>query len=285
MYVIPVLLMSVLAVALLRRNHPVGFVFVFIAAILAPTSIMPILTEMAAERRMYLPLAVIMVLFVVGTYLFARRQHRLSVDAGESSPDSRTPRRVAFLAVAVLALLYGVLSAQRLSDYYDETLMWQQVAESQPQNHIAHYNLGIMYNHAGRGDESFAELQAAVAANPNYPNARSAFGFALINAGQLPDAIESIKAALKLKPDYVPALNNMGIALMKLGNYSEAIGYLQRAVQINLSHADAHHNLGIALLKSGRTAEAIPELQVAHELAPDDPDYLNDLNAARGNGN
>src|SRR5436190_6840705 len=48
MYVIPVLLMSVFAVALLKRNHPVGFAFVFMAAILAPTSIMPILTEMAA---------------------------------------------------------------------------------------------------------------------------------------------------------------------------------------------------------------------------------------------
>jgi protein O-mannosyl-transferase len=281
-YVIPVLLLALLTLALVKRNNPVGFLLFFVAAILAPTSVVPIMTEMAAERRMYLPLAAILTLLVAGVYLFAKRQHQLSVAAGESSPDSKTPRNTGFALMAILAVLFGFLSSQRLSDYYNETDMWQQVAESQPQNHMAHYNLGIIYNEQGRQEESFAELQAAVAANPSFPDARSAYGFALMYAGRMPEAIESIKIALELEPEYVPALNNMGIALSKLNRHTEAVDYLQRAVHIDPNHADAHHNLGMALLQLGRTAEAIEELQAAHQLAPGDADYLNDLNAARG---
>lgn len=285
MYVTPILLLSLLAAALLKRNHPVGFVLFFIAAILAPTSIMPILTEMAAERRMYLPLAALMVLFVVGAYLFAKRQLMLSANAGELPPDSKAPRVVAIASVAAIALLYGIISAHRLSDYYNETLMWQQVAESQPLNHMAHYNLGLLYNYAGRHADSFAELQASIAAHPRYPNARSALGFALISAGRIPEALASIQAALDINPDHVGALNNMGIAHIKMGRYPEAIEYLEHAIRIDPTHADAHNNLGQALMSAGRTAEATEQLRIARSLTPDDPDVLYNLATSHANNN
>src|SRR5213592_224151 len=38
-YALPVLLLAILALTLLKRNHPAGFVLFFIAAVLAPTSI------------------------------------------------------------------------------------------------------------------------------------------------------------------------------------------------------------------------------------------------------
>jgi tetratricopeptide (TPR) repeat protein len=255
-YVLPVLLLAALAITLVLRNHPVGFVLTFIAAVLAPTSIMPIMTEMAAERRMYLPLVAIVSLAVVGAYLFAMRQWKLSIATGESSPDSKTPGIAAFVSVAAIACLYGAMSAQRLSAYYDELLMWQQVAESQPMNHMAYTKVGLLYNRAGREAESLAALKKAVEVHPGYPNGQSAYGFALINAGHLPEAIEHIKAALDVKPDHVGALNNMGIALTRMGQYPEAIEYLQRAIRIDPTHADAHNNLGQALLKAGRTDEA-----------------------------
>ena len=285
MYVVPVLLLAILALALLKRNHPVGFVLVFVAVILAPTSIVPILTEMAAERRMYLPLAGLMVLFVIGVYLVGKRQWTLSVSAGESSPDSTAPRVAAFASVATLALLYGTISALRLSDYYNETRMWQQVADSQPLNYIAHYNLGLLYNHAGREADSLAELQASVAAHNRYPSARSALGFALMNAGRMPEAIAWIQSALDINPEHVSALNNMGIALTKLGRYPEAIEYFQRAIRIDPSHADAHNNLGQALMSTGRKAEAAEQFQIARSLTPDDPDVLYNLATSHANDN
>jgi tetratricopeptide (TPR) repeat protein len=285
MYVTPIVLLALLAAVLLMRNHPLGFTLVFIAAILAPTSIMPILTEMAAERRMYLPLAALMALMVAGTYSFAKRQLTLSANAGELPADTKAPRVAAIASVAILTLLYGFFSSLRLSDYYNETVMWEQVAESQPLNHIAHYNLGILYNHAGRDADSFAELQAAVAAHSRYPNARSALGFAFISAGRLPEAIESIQKALDINPEHVSALNNMGIALTKMGRYPEAIKYLERAIRVDPTHADAHNNLGQALMSAGHTAEAAEQFRIARSLTPDDPDVLFNLAMSHANNN
>ena len=277
MYVVPVLLMSAFAIVLLWRNHPVGFVFFFVGAILAPTSIIPILTEMAAERRMYLPLAALIVLVVVGIYLFAKRQLRLRVVDGGSASEFKTPLVAGLLSIACVGLVYGVVSAHRLVDYYNETLMWQQVAETQPYNFGAHYNLGLLYNHAGREAESLAELEAAVAAKPDYLLAQVRSGFALITAGRLPEAVESLKVALAINPDYAPALNNMGIANSKMGQYPAAIEDLEHAIRIAPAFVQAHINLSQALAGAGRTADAIKQVQIAESLAGDDPDSLHDL--------
>ena len=70
-YVLPLLLMGFGALYLSYRNHPVGFLATAAFAVLVPTSVVPILMETAAERRMYLPLVAIMVLVVVGAFWLA----------------------------------------------------------------------------------------------------------------------------------------------------------------------------------------------------------------------
>ena len=69
MYAVPVLLLGIATLVLLWWNRPIGYLGTWVFAILAPTTVVPILTEVAAERRMYLPLAAIVVLFVVGGYM------------------------------------------------------------------------------------------------------------------------------------------------------------------------------------------------------------------------
>src|SRR4051812_10909890 len=68
MYAVSVALSGVVTLVLLWQNPPMGFLFAWVFAILIPTSVVPILTEMGAERRMYLPLVAFVVLFVVGGY-------------------------------------------------------------------------------------------------------------------------------------------------------------------------------------------------------------------------
>ena len=49
------------------RAHPLGFLGAWFFLILAPTSsVLPMSVEVAAERRMYLPLAAVVVLAVTG---------------------------------------------------------------------------------------------------------------------------------------------------------------------------------------------------------------------------
>ena len=276
-YVIPVALLSLAALLLLWKNSPLGFLLVASAAILAPTSIVPLPTEMAAERRMYLPLAALVALFVVGGYLLIQKYLKRKSRDAEAALNTR-PRPIAIaLPVVLLSLLLGVVSAMRLAAYNDPMRLWQRVVEYQPNNYTAHYNLGMMLNQAGRETESFAALEAAVKANPNAANARSAFGFALMSAGHLAEAAESLQAALAIDPDHVGALNNMGRLFILLERNSEAIPHLQHALQRNPNHADAHHNLGKALANVGQTDAAIEELRTALRLTPNDVDVLMSL--------
>ena len=285
MYVLPVVALAVIALALLWRNSPAGFLLVAAAMVLAPTSIVPLPTEMAAERRMYLPLASLASLFVVGAYLFIKK-------CFEPAPNSRQPAEAINLGSLfgivcglLIAVVFAVTSAARLQTYNDPLQLWQEVVAHQPNNYLAHYNLGLILNHAGREQESFAELQASVAANPNSANARSAFGFALMNAGRIPEAIDSLKAALALEPNHVGALNNMGRALNMTEQNAEAISYLKLALEANPSHAEAHHNLGKALANTGQLDAAIDQFKAALQLAPGDIEVLNSLATAYRFGN
>lgn len=271
-YLLPTLLLGLVTLVLLVQNRPIGFLLAFMAAVLAPTFIVPILTETAAERRMYLPLVSLVAFVIVGSYSLIQYLSRRFARQGA------VPWRFAVPTVAILiALLGGVASASRLSDYYDEILLWRQVEQAQPNNYLARYNLGLMLNYAGEQAESLNELRAAVDANPNYANARSALGFALIHAGRLPEAMDSINAALAINPDHVAALNNLGIALMEMGRPTDAIDALQHALRIDPRHADARKNLGRALTAAGRSDEARAVLEGVKSDSPDDPDVINNL--------
>src|SRR4029079_11515134 len=87
MYVLPVLALGIATLVLLWRNHPLGYLLTWVFGILSPTSLVPIVTEVAAERRMYLPLAAIVVLAVVGGGMLAARVHEsLRGPAKKTSP-------------------------------------------------------------------------------------------------------------------------------------------------------------------------------------------------------
>jgi len=284
-YVLLVIMLAGVALVLFWRNTATGFALVVAAMVLAPTSIVPIPTEMAAERRMYVPLAALVSLVVVGGYVLIRNCFASQSDVRRSSQGANAGPMLGIACGLLVASVFGIVSAARLQTYNDPLQLWQQVADHQPNNYMALYNLGLLLNHAGREEESFRALQAAVAANPNAANSHSAFGFALLNAGRIPEAIESLKAALALEPNHVGALNNMGRALIMTEQNAEAVAYLKRALELNSGHADAHHNLGKALANTGQLDAAIDELKTAQRLAPDDLDVVNSLATALSFGN
>ena len=87
MYVLPLSLIGGTVLILLWRNRPSGFFGTFYFAILAPTFVVPIMTEMAAERRMYLALAAPIVFIVVGGYRlaeYALRRRRATLKPNRS---------------------------------------------------------------------------------------------------------------------------------------------------------------------------------------------------------
>ena len=69
----PVVLLGIVTLVLVWRRSAIGFVGAWVFVILSPTLVVPILTEVAAERRMYLPLAALITLVVVVVYSLAQK--------------------------------------------------------------------------------------------------------------------------------------------------------------------------------------------------------------------
>lgn len=254
-------LMALTGWAVLRRK-PIGFPGAWFFAILAPTSLVA-LPDPVFEHRMYLPLAALVVLGVVGGY-------RLGVILQERYAFGKDKPAVAgVVGLLVLALLLGVITYKRNSVYADEVSIWTDTVEKAPRNSRAHLNLGVVLDHAGNPYEAIRHFEEAIRLEPDYAGAYTNLGNVLTNLGKTDDAIRYLQEAIRLKADYAEAYSNLGVAFGRSGRLNEAVVQLEHALRLKPDYAAAHSNLGLALGRLGRKQEAINHLQEALRLKPD----------------
>jgi tetratricopeptide (TPR) repeat protein len=273
----------------LVRRPAIGFLGAVFFAILAPSSsIVPVATETIAEHRMYLALAPVVVLAVIGIH---RWMGRAAVPC----------------CVAVAAGL-SVATWQRNQTYLSDVGIWSDTVAKRPGNARAQNNLGYVlaglpgrsadaiahYEEAlrlkpgyamaefnlgnalaavpGRRDEAIAHYGVALRLWPNHAEAHYNLGCALDRSpGRSAEAIVQYGEALRLSPDYVEAHYNLGRALETMpGRSAEAIAHFEEALRLRPGFAEAHYNLGRALETTpGRSAEAIAHYEEAVRLRPD----------------
>ncbi|HVM59907.1 MAG TPA: tetratricopeptide repeat protein [Verrucomicrobiae bacterium] len=254
----------------LKRWPGIGFVGAWFFVVLAPTSsVVPLLGSPIAEYRMYLPLASVVTLVVLGTVALGRRM----------VPEQW---RVALGCVAggSLVVVLGLLTIQRNRDYNSALTIWQDTVAKCPDNTRAHYNLGVVLVQQGKLPEGLAQYEQALRLKPDYAEVHYNMGTALAQAGRVTEAIRHYEQALRIKPEFADAENNLGIALMGLGRPQEAIGHYEHALRIKPGFADAHYNLALALIHLGNGREAIRQYEQALRIKPDFAEAHNNLGNA-----
>src|SRR5262249_47233512 len=107
------------------RRHPIAFAGVWFFGILAPTSsVIPIATEVAAEYRMYLPLAAILSVVVLGAFSAAQhasaarfgrvQKHTPRVPSSRPRPfSSGAAKRVGASATVAVLAVFALLTDRR----------------------------------------------------------------------------------------------------------------------------------------------------------------------------
>jgi Flp pilus assembly protein TadD len=243
-----------------RRQPALGFLGAWFFLILAPTSsVIPVATQAMAEHRMYLPLAAVVVLVVLGLHRWLG------------------PR--ALWVALLLAALGGAMTVQRNRDYRSWITLWTQ-ALGFGDNLRAHLNLGQALAESGRPAEAIEQYAAALKIQPRNPAAQNNWANALVDLNRAAEACPHFEEALRIKPGYAEAQFNYGNTLMKLGRFPEAVGHYQAAVRLAPSHAKAFFNLANALAQLNRLPEAIENYQAAVRLAPDNAEaHLHLANA------
>ena len=239
--------------------------------ILAPTSSIVPIKDLAFEHRMYLPSMAVIAVVVLGGFFLG---HRVTSRGMLSS--SAMKLLGASIAVAVVLQL-GMAAYRRNCVYATELALWQEAVAIAPRNPRVHVVIGNILSQSGRTLEAVEEYREAIRLSPNYAEAHNNLGNAFFDLDRTTEAIEQYRDAVRFKPEYAEAYNNLGNALTKSGRTSEAIAYYGEAVRIKPAYAKAHYNFGIALAKLGRKPEAIERFRQAIRVDPDYADAHNNL--------
>jgi tetratricopeptide (TPR) repeat protein len=241
--------------ALWRR--PVwGFLGVWFFLILAPSSsFVPIITEVAAEKRMYLPLAAVVTAAVIGGWLLIQR---LRLRAGRAGLG---------LAALIVAALAATTYARNL-DYRTAVSIWTDTVAKNPGNAWAYQSLGKVDYDAGDYEAAIAAYRQALKLEPSLDEVDANLGAALFKQGKLQLAVEACTKALELNPRNIHAHNNLAKTLEGLNRDDEAAKHYQEALRVDSDYVSGRFNYAIFLFHHGKLDEAEHQLRAAIELRP-----------------
>lgn len=243
--------------------------------ILAPTSsVVPIPTEILAERRMYLPLAAVIALAVVGSHLLLER---LRARRGWAN---RTQHYIEIGVALVLVVVLAGVTIKRNEDYRTADGILADAVAKRPGNWRARSNLGSVLTSQGRSAEALPHYAEAVRLKPDYIDARYNLANALSRAGRFDEAIAQYTETLRLRPQHAEAHNNLGNVLRDRGRVDEAIVHFKESLRIDPGNVEAYNNLGLAFAIQDRLDEAIAQYAQALRLKPDLAEAQNNLGIA-----
>jgi tetratricopeptide (TPR) repeat protein len=221
-----VLLLAATVVLLIRRR-PVAFVGVWFFAILAPTSsLLPLPTEIASERRMYLPLIAVVALVVLGGYAVLKRV---------------AARQLHLLGAIVLALVVAAETSrtlQRNAEFKDPLALWSDVLVRQPGNRRAYANLARELLDRNQDQAASEVYRKMLGIDPNDPATWNNLAAVSIRAGDWPEAERCLRAALTAKADFAPAHQNLGLVYLKTGRLEDAEREVREAIRLDGNRAD-----------------------------------------------
>jgi tetratricopeptide (TPR) repeat protein len=267
------LLVSGLAVATvmaLIRWPPIGFFGAWFFITLAPTSsIVPIATEVGAERRMYLPLMALIVLAVIAG---VRLQDVLTAFA--RGPASTTARKASVMIpiVLIVSIALGARTAARNLDYRSSLRLAETTLERYPTS-FAHHALAVELIAAGRRDEAMAHLRQAV---PGAPRAYFTLGIELFARGQWEEAARNLQTFVQLQPSLVEAVSAhevIGRVFAKQERWREAIDQYRMVLTMNPSQTqqiETETVLADAFYKIGSYDEALVHYRRYLDARPTD---------------
>ncbi|MFQ5590441.1 MAG: tetratricopeptide repeat protein [Phycisphaerae bacterium] len=247
----------------LYKSPRVGFIGAWFFLILLPTSSFVPIKDVAFDHRMYLSLASVVSLAVLGMHGLMDYATR----RGMCTARAARPISVMLFVAAAGALGYATVARNRT--YRSELDMWSDVVAKRPNNPRAHENLGIAWERVGRLDKAEASLREAIRVQPDRASAYSNLGTIVSRLGRLDQAADLYRQALKIDPGYAFARVKLGEVLVRQGKIEAGISELRAAVRTWPRDPIARYALGNALSARRDFIRAIDEYSAAINLRPD----------------
>lgn len=125
--------------------------------------------------------------------------------------------------------------------------------------------------HSDSGDyyAAAADLEQAIAIDPNFVEARANLGAQYLRLGRVEDARRELQRVLERDRNIAAAHMNLTLVFLEQGDPALAVTHGRIAVKLAPASHRAHYNLGLALGQSPSTLpESLEHLRIAAERLP-----------------
>lgn len=140
--------------------------------------------------------------------------------------------------ISVIALATTITVIQ-LPNWKSSESIFRHTIEVSPDNFMAHMNLGVALDRAGKLEEASKHYDIAVTIRPFYPDALSNLGGARARLGDLSSAENLFKRAIGSSPTFVQAHYNLGLVYWQTGRQGWGVIEWLKALRLNPNFAPA----------------------------------------------
>lgn len=228
---------------------------IYFAGFAATSNILTRTGTIFAERLAYFPSAGFCLL---AAFLFAWLEKR--------------QRLAAFTLLAVTVAGLGVRTVARNRDWRDNASLYFSAADAVPNSAKMRAFRGIEYIGQNQLDRARADLQVALALNPDYPDAVEAMGLLEMRAGNQPRALEYLERALQISSpldfDYDYRAANLSGLQIEMGRLDDAMKLLNRRIGESPGYSALWSNRAALHMQLGRMAAASEDARAALRLDP-----------------
>lgn len=255
-----------------RRSQPfLFFAFCFFLLVLAPTSSIMPLADLAVERRMYIPLAGFAMLAATALWDLSRFLVR--------------ERAVALVAVATIAIAGALVltTRARAAQWGNHLVLYQDAIEKSPGSPRVRLNLGVVHLNAGRHEKAYEVLSEA---KRIYDEGTSIHAFPRIGAfiaynlgaiqfirQEYDESLHYMREAIEIGGQYVALRPRAYVVIAHIyrmrENYAAAEEAFEEAIRYNRDYPDWQQSLAEVQIAQGKADEAQQTLFRLHHAHPE----------------
>ncbi|WP_207395545.1 tetratricopeptide repeat protein [Bremerella alba] len=238
-----------------------GFLGGWFFLILAPTSSILPIKDVAVEHRMYLPSAAVLAFLILVVFEGLCRRY------GSSKHSISQVRRGVLISGVAVALIFSGVTLVRNEVYRSKLGLWTDVTSKAPEYARGYYGLARAHIDLKQFEPAIASLQRAIELDPRYTDAYVSLG-RIVHASQPEYATQLFTAAVKVDPNSSEAHSNLG-AMLTEKMPKLALVHYQQAIHLNEENADAHNNIANLFARRGQFSEAVRHYEAALSIRPD----------------
>jgi tetratricopeptide (TPR) repeat protein len=165
------------------------------------------------------------------------------------------------------ARLYAAQGFMMIGDYEGALREYRAVAQLDPLARQAHFNAGVSLIRLNRLEEAEREFRQELRLNHADEVSKYHLAYVLLELKQqTPQAVMLLKEAIAARPDYADARYRLGKALVEQGDVAGAVEHLEAAARAEPTKDYIRYQLSIAYRRASRAADADRELQLYREL-------------------